>query len=430
MKRQLSLLLAAIIFISVLSTACSSSKESIQYEGDSEMIATLKVMTNADQDYFMKEYGDMFRVKYPNIEFKVVNYTSINFKEVIEKEKPDLFTLSLKEYEQLVQEDGLYDLNTLIINDKFNLDGIHPGIVDYLKQLGKGKLYGLISEFQSKAIYYNKDLFDKYSIPYPQDQMTWKELIQLAKRFPAEDGVSGLYMQNFSVLAENVSLSQHLNEVNVKDMKVTLNTESYKDIFNMIMDAYESKAVVLPDIDTFEVYDPFITGTSAMTVDYYYYINNKINWAKEEKGDKFHLNWELATAPVNESSRDTSQYFTIGGCMSINAESGQKQAAWEFIKFVHSEEFAKAKSKTPGFYIPTRTEYTYNPEGKRIEAFYNLKPDVNSVYVDYELLPKGFYGNIRGIINSEGKAVMVGAKSLDEAMASMQERGQQLLDKK
>lgn len=31
-----------------------------------------------------------------------------------------------------------------------------------------------------------------YGIPYPKDQMTWEEVIQLAKRFPAEEGVSGL----------------------------------------------------------------------------------------------------------------------------------------------------------------------------------------------------------------------------------------------
>ncbi|MNF14600.1 hypothetical protein D3C80_2168740 [compost metagenome] len=64
-----------------------------------------------------------------------------------------------------------------------------------------------------------------------------------------------------------------------------------------------------------------------------------------------------------------------------------------------------------------------------MEAFYSLKPNVNRNYVQWEVLPNEF-GKILDVINSEGKAAMVGAKTLDEAIASMQERGQQLLDQK
>ncbi|MNJ77210.1 hypothetical protein D3C77_746490 [compost metagenome] len=53
---------------------------------------------------------------------------------------------------------------------------------------------------------------------------------------------------------------------------------------------------------------------------------------------------------------------------------------------------------------------------------------MNWTPVNYDLLPKGFYGKMRDIINSEGKAAMVGAKTLEDAIASMQERGQQLLE--
>ncbi|MBA9085707.1 multiple sugar transport system substrate-binding protein [Fontibacillus solani] len=432
MKRRLKLSFSMIMVLLIFLSACSpkSSTESILYEGDTQMKATLKVMTITSERYFMEEFVDLFHAKYPNIEIKIINYTPNNYKETIEKEKPDIFVLSLEEYEQYIREDRLYDLDTLITNDEFNFEGIHPEIINYLRKLGNGKMYGLIPYFQSNVIYYNKDLFDKYNIPYPQDQMTWEELIQLAKRFPAQDGVSGLYIRDFHTLAHEIAWSRSLKEVNMKDMKVVLNSDSYKRVFELIMDAYESKAVVLPGINAFEVYDPFITGNSAMTVDYYYYINNKINWAKEEKGAQFHLNWDMVSSPVDESSRDISPYFLIGGTMSINAESEQKQAAWEFIKFVNGEEFAKAKSKTAGFFMLTRTDYIYNPEGKRMEAFYNLKPDVNRTVNYYDALPKGFLKQITGIINSEGKAAMVGAKTLDEAIASMQERGQQLLDQK
>ncbi|MMZ69975.1 hypothetical protein D1872_329150 [compost metagenome] len=65
-----------------------------------------------------------------------------------------------------------------------------------------------------------------------------------------------------------------------------------------------------------------------------------------------------------------------------------------------------------------------------MEAFYTLNPDINRKLIDYHTFPDRFYTNITGIIDSELRAVTVGAKTLDEAIASMQERGQLLLDKK
>ncbi|RCX19134.1 multiple sugar transport system substrate-binding protein [Fontibacillus phaseoli] len=427
---KLKVIFIVILILSVLSSGCSSSKETLQYEGDPEIEATIKVMTIGSEKNLMKDVGDLFNAKYPNIEIKAITYVPKNLIDVLEKEKPDVLFLSLQQYEQLIREGKLYDIDTLMSNDAFALKGVHPEIVSYLRGLGSGKLYGSAANFENKALYYNKDLFDKYNISYPQDQMTWEEIIQLAKRFPAEDGVSGLYMLNLATITDDIAWTEHLTEVNVKNMEVSLHSESYRRIFEMVMDAYESKALVAPDMDLFEVYDPFITGTSAMTVDYYYYINNKINWAAEDKGNKFNLNWDVATAPVSEASRDIAPYFYVDGIVSVNKESEQKQAAWEFVKFVNSEELAKAKSRTIGGAPSTRTDYIYNPEGKRMEAFYNLKPDVNRTFIDFDKFPKGFFGNMDEIINSELKAVTVGAKTLDEAVASMQERGQRLLDQK
>lgn len=429
MKTRVTAVLAGMIVLSQL-ISCSSGKETIEYEGDPQIHANLKIMTVDSKDDFMRDYGDLFNAKYPNIELDVVSFQENNLQDVLKQENPDIFLTSQNVYEELLHESKLYDLDALMNTDAFNLEGVHQGIVDSLRNIGNGKLYGLPSVFLTKALFYNKDLFDKYGIPYPPDRMTWEEVFQLAARFPTGDGVSGLFMRDFYSLSEDMARCYGLNKVNVKDQKVTLNTASYKNIFQSILDAYEAKAVVLPEVDLFEVYDPFITGASAMTVDYYYYINHNINSAKSGNGEKLHLNWDVATAPVNVANRETSPYFNIVAIFSIHADSSQKQAAWEFVKFVNSEQFAKAKSKTNGFALPTRTDYIYNPEGRHMEAFYSLKPDVNPTRIDYDNGPEGFHTRMKEIISSEAKAVMVGAKTLDEAIASMQERGQKLLDEK
>ncbi|MNN75149.1 hypothetical protein D3C81_1914260 [compost metagenome] len=89
---------------------------------------------------------------------------------------------------------------------------------------------------------------------------------------------------------------------------------------------------------------------------------------------------------------------------------------------------AKQKSRTTSFAAPTRTQYLYNPDGKRIDVFYNQKLKLEDFKKDWSAVPDGFNSQMKGIINSEAKAFMVGAKTLEEAMGSMQERGQKWLD--
>ncbi|SDF88241.1 multiple sugar transport system substrate-binding protein [Fontibacillus panacisegetis] len=419
MGKRLTTWLAVIIVMSVFFTACSSSsKETIQYEVDPQVKATITV-GYGDQGTFDFFYGNLFRAKYPNIDVKVT------------QDEPDVFVLSLEKYDEYLDEGKLYDLNNVITDDSFKLEGMNQDVIDILRQRGRGKLYGLPPYFNNQALFYNKDLFDKYNIPYPTDGMTWEEVLQLAKRFPIDDGVSGLYTRSLGDLLSNMEQTKNLEKINAKDMKVTMNSDSYKELIETILDANKSQALNVFFHDGFAKNDPFITGKSAMTFEYYTYLNNNIYWVKQEQGDNFHLNWDVAAAPVDESNREASPYFFIPTIFAVNTKSQNVQAAWEFVKFINGEEFAKINSRTTTNSIPTRTDYVYNPDGKRIEVFYsNLK--MNRALVShsyYDNIPINFGGVFYNIVESELKAAAVGAKSIDEALVSIEERGQEQLDK-
>lgn len=430
MSKRLTTWLLVILLASIVLTACSSTpKQTVQYEGDPQMQATITVMYSGGLNFFNKDYGDLFRAKYPNIEVKVIGAWR-DVEKVREEQKPDVLLLSYEDYVKLTGEGKLYDLNNMITEDAFNLEGVNQDIIDFLRQSGGGKLYGLPPHFDNQALFYNKDLFDKYSIPYPQDGMTWNEVFQLAKRFPIEDGVSGFTTDHLSSLRYKMETSQGLRSVNRKEMRVTVNTESYKKLFETLVDAHRSSTLEIKDYGE-EVYDSFITGKSAMTVDYYYYLNNNIYWAKTERGDDFHLNWDVATAPVGESNSEATPYFIFGNIYAVNADTLEAQAAWELVKFINSEEVARMKSRTTTNSIPTRTDYIYNPEGKRMEIFYkNLNMDwalrENNPKTN---IPDNYYVILGAIMDSEFMAASRGDKSIDEALQSIQERGQEELDK-
>jgi multiple sugar transport system substrate-binding protein len=45
-------------------------------------------------------------------------------------------------------------------------------------------LYRLAPTFNNRALLYNKALFNQYKIAYPTDQMSWDDILNLAKQFP------------------------------------------------------------------------------------------------------------------------------------------------------------------------------------------------------------------------------------------------------
>jgi ABC-type glycerol-3-phosphate transport system substrate-binding protein len=58
---------------------------------------------------------------------------------------------------------------------------VHPNI------LLDGRAYGFPTNAAVNAVWFNKDLFEKYRLPYPQGPWTWEELIPLAQRLTVRD---------------------------------------------------------------------------------------------------------------------------------------------------------------------------------------------------------------------------------------------------
>ena len=64
----------------------------------------------------------------------------------------------------------------------------------------KGRTYGVPMQLNVSAIFYNKDVFDKARIPYPKGELTWDELIDLAKRLTVRDERGRVVCYGFSIL--------------------------------------------------------------------------------------------------------------------------------------------------------------------------------------------------------------------------------------
>ncbi len=415
---------------------------------------TLKVVYY-DERSFYQQYGMLFYALHPNVEFEVVSTQSIrpepgeDYRELmnafIEEEKPDILMIDSSQYEQMAGDGKLVELDTRIAQEAFDVEGLLPGMVDYLREKAGGKLYGLTPEFYSQAIYYNKDLFEQHGVPLPEDRMSWDQLLQLAARFPTdgegEDRIYGLkmgYQTSLFQMANGIGASQGLSFVNPANKQVTINTDSWKKVFETAHAALESGALYAEDPfqprggTTYEDYifgDPFISGKIAMVIEGTY-LMNQIKEAGNFASDKQKpiSNWDLVTMPVDPQRPDESTNINFYNIFAINAASQNIDAAWEFIEYIHSDDYARVTSKTDTGRLPIRTKYIKDEEGHRLEAFYALKPSQVDLYRGFENLPSDFFMKFDGMANTELEAVTQGAKSVSEALDSLQTNAQAMLD--
>ena len=393
-------------------------------EAASEKV-TLKVL-DLSQDSFDKRFGNAFTAKYPNIQIKVIpiqkqNGTSLlsgdEIRKLEDKEKPDLlseslYTHSLDEY---VAEGKLVDLGPYIAQSKsIKLANLNQNIVNSMKV--NGKLYTLSPTFMVNGLFYNKTLFDKYKIKYPKNEMSWAEVMELAAEFKEKAGSPGFQYNNdlFSLAASDIAGSYNLTfqDKNKGGKNIAINTKEWKSIFDMVVKAAKKEAITTKN-------KAFLAGDAAMTVgNPLFFIGIKMENIKFE--------WGVVSEPVNPAHPISSAYGA-NHMFGISTESKHADAAWKFIEFIHSEDFAKGYVKDGEFGQGLPTNECCKKWGNKVDlsGLYKLAP-VKEKYDSN--IP-----NINELVYKEGSAaftsVLKGTQSLDSMLASLQKKAQSELDK-
>ncbi|AFH60042.1 hypothetical protein B2K_04785 [Paenibacillus mucilaginosus K02] len=425
--------------------------------------AVIKVMYYEKSSLF-QQYGALFMAKYPNVDIEVVSTQSIYgrdkdpvkaFEELVEAEKPDvLYFESPNAFVKWAGEGNLLPLDDVIQADKFDIENMLPAVTETLRAQGGGKLYGLSPSFYSSALFYNKGLFEKHGVPLPKDGMSWAEVLELAKRFPtdgqSEERVYG-YGENNSFMGGGgdpmgfryftmIGHTQGLSYLDPKREKVTLQTEGWKQALQLAVDGIQSGALYDPakgpqidfskGVSREEMLErnPFVSGRIAMTVEGAYLIS-ELERAKDIRKDKEPVNWDIVTVPVDPQNPGTSNALSISEVFSVRSDSPNARAAWEFVKYINSEEMARVKSKMDEGRLLSRTAYVKDKDGRSLEPFYKLgvSEKVTEQATEAAAVPVSFYSEFSRIGGQEVGAVVDGKKTADEALAAMQNGLQEAL---
>ncbi|QGQ95530.1 extracellular solute-binding protein [Paenibacillus psychroresistens] len=457
----LSLVLVMVIVLSACSSKGDNKTAGAAFDQDEKV--TLKVLYFNEQAFY-SQYGSVFQAKYPNIEFEVIptmgnmgddKDPAAEFEKLIEENKPDLIMMNASQYEKLSAASKLYALDSVIQQDKFDIENMVPAVIEFLKNKGGGKLYGLSPTFSAKALFYNKDLFDAQGLPYPTDKMSWEDVLKLAQQFPTtgtdDTRIYGLaqsmFTQDPTELVKTIADSKKLSILDAEGKNLTMDTPEWKSIFEEVVTAYQSNSVSLSGDSAFsaapaksssvssskgddgpkrisigENSNLFLSGRAAMMIDSSFMLN-QMDMMKNMDKDAKPINMGMVTEPVDPANPDMSDSFSVSQIFGVDAQSAHVGAAWEFIKYVHSDDLAKIRSKSSPELI-SRSAYAKDKQGNSLEAFYKLKPNSDT---GLQLFPKGFREAFSEVASAETKAAISKSKSIDEAFAAIIEKGQKVL---
>ncbi|MEW9106906.1 ABC transporter substrate-binding protein, partial [Paenibacillus sp.] len=135
-------------------TGCFGEKQVLEPLDEGK--GKLKVTYYSEKSFY-RDYGNYFNIKFPDIEVEVISTAETDMEELLDKQKPDVVLLSEHMFETYAQQGKLYALDDIIAQEKFDLEGYMPGLIDMIRTKGRGKLYGLTPYFYNEVIYYNRD---------------------------------------------------------------------------------------------------------------------------------------------------------------------------------------------------------------------------------------------------------------------------------
>jgi multiple sugar transport system substrate-binding protein len=284
------------------------------------------------------------------------------------------------------------------------------------------KLYALPWYIDAGLLYYRQDLLEKYAFPPPK---TWDELVRCAKTITSlEPGVYGFIWQGKQYEGLVCNALEYMwssgGEV-IKDGKSVVyskeNIAALEFMRNLIV-----KHKITPELVTTAIEEPtrhiFGQGKALFMRNWPYAWNI---FQRDDSIVKGKIGVSMLPAFPNHEPVSTLGGWQLG----INKYSVHPQAAEKLIKFLVSEKIQKELALSIG-YKPTRMSLYQDADLLREQPYFSMLYEVFLNARPRPLSP--YYMQITQVLQPEISAVLAGSKSPEEALKSIQQQVESILD--
>jgi multiple sugar transport system substrate-binding protein len=265
---------------------------------------------------------------------------------------PDLFQGCCAHFPIWAQEGYALDLRPYVETDldQETIDDWDP--VQYRSFILKdGRQYGLPKYHGALALYYNKDLFDAYGVPYPEETWNHDTYLDAMRELTHDlngDGQTDLWGSMFDVTWDRIQI--HVNGwgghfVDPDDPTHCLMAEppALEAMEWLRARMWDDRVMAAPlDVQNMTTRQAFISGRVAMVEDG--------SWALKDILDGADFRVGVAPFPMGPVRRVT--LATTDG-FGIYARTRYPDQAWQLLKFLISKDYGRAMARA-NFLQPAR----------------------------------------------------------------------------
>lgn len=353
MKKHLAWMMMAIL---VLLTACSGNSPSSAGEHSSSGDQKTVVIAVTGSNRFLETAAQKFEDLHPDIHIEIKEYlampktdggtTSAISQADMEKyvqtvttqalsgKASDLIDMTNLPQDKFVSKNVLVNLYDLMAQDStFDKSRYYENILKS-SQNGDG-LYAMPFSFSPQFVAGKKSVLEKAGISIDDKTWTWGQFKNIAKKL--QDQVGQDYVA-FVNLLPNQLLADYI-EKNYSDLiqdgKANFDSELFRGMMNEIKSMYDEG--ILQAEFSYD-YDKALFSMTSL----YNPAMDLINVLKEDT--------QLFNRPTSNGQSgggEYSSYFTLG----LNSKSQVQQEAWEFLKFLLSDEMQSSPELPSGYPI-------------------------------------------------------------------------------
>ncbi len=449
-KKALSMLMTAVMIAAVF-TGCGSegqtqsSSESTSAESSEAPAADAEADVSGEEITLKWAIWDEATTPYwsalvegykevaPNVTIEMVDLGSTDYQTVLATELSgsgtDIDIVTNKDvpgYATLVQKGAIIALDDYIERDGIDLSR-YSGIPEQLTV--DGSLYEIPFRSDFWVIYYNKDLFDAAGVDYPTNDMTFEEYDALAREMTDTTFGSQVYGAHYHTWRSAVQLFAVLDgEHTILDGEYSFFKPYYEMVLNQEADGVCRKYTDLKT-EGLHYSAAFSGGDVAMMNQGSWYIATLISSLESGEYDADLCgNWGIVKYPHAEGVEPGSTLGAVAA-LGIASESDQKDAAWEFIKWVSGEEGAAILSSTgnfPSIQMESTLETIATLDGFPTDEASKEALNVSNLYLE---VPYGEHvSEINSILDSYHGSIMTGEMSIDEGIEKMNEEVGKILN--
>lgn len=415
-----------------LVSACTRTPQSQDFKGQS---VKLRFMFWGDPaEVRTVRYSiNLFEKQTPGVSVELIHQPSAVYRDnlrirMIGNDAPDVMYMGLEDFAGFAKDGHLAPLDEFMSADKdFDSQRYYQEIIQQFRR--DGQCWGLAKDFATLVLYYNKDLFDKWEVPYPKAGWTWDEFLETAKKLTHRqvevlDG-SGKRQDEYGIVLETWTgqwlpwVWQNGGRVIDEDKPEWLlgdpryldqNAEALQFMADLI---WKHEVAPNPSYTRNQgTSDVFKGGRAAM------YTAGR--WMCMQFAEIKGFDWDVVTLP--RGKKRATCLFTAA--LSISKQSQHKQAAWALVKFLTSER-CQQETANAGLAIPILKSVADSKAFTAPRAFpkgLSINSEANLADIPYAKAPPrlSVWPEVRTRLSEGLQSVFNNRRTAREALIAMQ----------